>query len=216
MKKILKAAFLIIMVLFITNSQIKAQDEISKTRFGIKGGINKILLYTNNAYSTKMISTFHFGLFAKFTLSHSFAIQPEINYSPKGGEITYNDLLLNGSVRFNYNYLEVPLLIVYNLFENCNIQAGPYAAFLISNKVSNVSGGNLFDFEKNINKSNNSHFDAGFAAGLSIDIGKLGMGIRYSYGFIKVAKESSVLDTFYTIPSAHNAVTSFYLSFSIN
>jgi hypothetical protein len=203
-------------MLFFGNSQIKAQQEISKTRFGIKGGVNKILLYTNDAYSTKMISTFHIGLYAKIPLTTSFAIQPEINYSPKGGELTYNDLVLNGSVRFIYNYLEVPLFLVYNLFENCNIYGGPYAAFLINSNISNVSNTNIFDFEKNINKSNNNSFDVGFAAGLSIDVGKLGMGIRYSYGFTKPARESTIFDTFRTIPNAHNAVTSFYLSFSIN
>jgi len=203
-------------VLFTGNSQIKAQEEVNKTKFGIKAGVNKILLYTNEAYSTKMISTFHLGLFAKFPVSKAFAIQPEINYSPKGGEITYNDLFLNGAVRFNYNYLEVPLLIVFNLFENCNIHAGPYAAFLMSSKVSNVLNTNLFDFEKNFNKSNNNNFDAGIALGLSIDVGMLGMGIRYNYGFLKVAKQSSVLDTFYAIPNSHNAVTAFYLSYSIH
>lgn len=206
-----------LLLIFMCYRSANAQYETKKVkRYGIKGGFNNTMLNAKGALSTKMITTYSFGLFAKLPIINNIAIQPEINYMPKGGEITYNGLLLNGTVQFNFRYLEVPLLIVVNINDNFNIHAGPFAGILISSKVSNVLITNLFDFENNINKSDNNTLDAGFILGVGIDMGTITLGIRYNYGFTKVVKERSIQGISYTIPDAHNSLISFYISLSLN
>jgi hypothetical protein len=155
-------------------------------------------------------------LFAKLPIAKHFAFQPEIYYSPKGAQLTYNGTLINGTVLFNFRYLEVPLMIVVNVTDNFNFQIGPYASLLLSSKVTNVYNTNLFDFEKNINSGDNNKLDAGLAIGAGIDVGAISIGFRYNHGLSTVVKENTSYGIAYTIPDANNGVISFYLSLALN
>ncbi|MES2478354.1 MAG: porin family protein [Bacteroidota bacterium] len=199
-----------------------AQENHDKRGFvvasaGIKGGLNLSNLYTDDAEKEKMLMGFNIGLFAKLPIARYLAIQPELYFTTKGAEITYNNPFVSGVGRFRYNYIEMPILLVINLNENFNIHGGPYAAYMVSGDVTNKSGNSLFNFEDNINTDDYNKFDVGVAAGAGIDIGAVGLGARYSYGIGKVGKERTYLGTTtYTFPNAHNSVVSLYITISLN
>lgn len=184
-------------------------------RIGIKGGMNFSKLITKDADNTKILNSFNLGVYAKLPVAKHIALQPELYYTPKGGEITYKGNVINGTALFNFRYLEVPLMIVVNITDNFNVQIGPYASFLLSSKVTNVSDNNLFDFEKNIDASDNNKLDIGIAIGAGIDVSIISLGFRYNYGFNKVVNEKTFLGASYTIPDAHNGVINFYISLSL-
>jgi hypothetical protein len=53
-------------------------------------------------------------LYAKFPITNSVSIQ-QISYTTKGAELSYNNALQTGTATFKTNYIEVPVLLVFNL-----------------------------------------------------------------------------------------------------
>jgi hypothetical protein len=44
-------------------------------------------------------------------ITNSVSIQPEISYTTKGAELSYNNAFANGTATFKTNYIEVPVLL---------------------------------------------------------------------------------------------------------
>lgn len=214
----MKNTFILLLIssLFVcmTPTSAKAQTTNSQI-FGIKGGINFSNLYAKDGADNKMLTGFNLGLFAKLPVSTTFAIQPELYYTTKGAQSTYNSTFINGTFQYNFNYLEVPLLFVLNITDHFNLHAGPYVAYMLNGKVKNNSNVNSIGFDEKINTEDYNKFDAGFAAGAGIDLGAVSLGARYSYGLTKVGKERTSAGTTYTTPDATNGVMSLYVSYSL-
>jgi hypothetical protein len=103
--KILFTSFLV--VCFIGITTISAQENDGDgTRIGIKGGVNFSALYTKDADKSKSQTGFNVGLFSKLPITNYLAIQPELYFTTKGAEVTYNDVLVDGTAEFNLNYVE--------------------------------------------------------------------------------------------------------------
>ena len=205
----------LVSIFLLISFSIQAQDSIP-TRIGIKGGVNFSTLYAENVDDTKMLTGINLGLFAKLPLSDHFALQPELYYTMKGAEVKYNNFFVDGTARFNLNYIEVPLLLVINITDFVNIHVGPYASYLISGRAKNESNVNLFDFEENLDTDDYNKFDLGIAAGVGLDFNAISLGLRYNHGTTTIGKEETFLGTTYTFPDAKNGVLSLYLSLSLN
>ena len=190
--------------------------QASDAKIGIKGGVNFSNLYTQDVDDSNMLTGFNLGLFAKVPITNFFAIQPEIYYTGKGSELTYNNLFANGTAKFKLNYIEVPILAVINITKNLNIHGGPYLGYLINGKVTNESNVTLFDFENALETGDFNRFDAGLAVGAGIDFEALSLGVRYNYGLTQVGKERNFAGTNYTFPDGKNSVFNIYAAFSFN
>ena len=193
----------------------KAQESMH-AQFGVKGGLNLSNLYTSESSGSDLLVGFNLGFFDKLPLTETIAIQPEFYLTTKGSSVTYNGLLLDGTAKFNLTYLEVPVLVVVNLTPVLNVQFGPYLAYLVDGKVTNVANVSLFNFEQNMNVDDYNRFDAGVAVGAGIDLGSLTIGARYNYGLTKVGKTRTILGSSYTIPNANNGVINFYVALGFN
>jgi hypothetical protein len=205
-------------VLFLAQpSACNAQDIRSNpVRFGVKGGLNFSNLDVQDATNARWLIGFNLGLFTKQPITNFIAIQPELYYTTKGSNVTYNNLFVDGTARFNFNYLEFPLLLVLNPSDNFNIHVGPYVSYLLNGIVTNASSINLFNFENNINVDDYNRLDVGIVVGAGIDLGALGIGVRYNFGFTKIGRERSFLGNTYTFPDARNGVLNAYVSLSLN
>jgi len=185
-------------------------------QFGVRGGLNLSNLYTSDAKSSDMIVGFNLGVFDKLPVTNFFAIQPEFSITTKGASVTYNNLFVDGTAKFNLTYLEVPVLCVVQVTNLLNIQFGPYVAYMIDGKVKNEANINLFNFEQNINVNDYNRIDAGAVLGAGLDVGSFTMGARYNLGLTKVGKTKTFLNSTFAVPDANNAVINFYLSAAFN
>jgi len=220
MKNITRIIVLTLLLTALTQLTIKAQTPPKTkadypTRFGVKGGVNFSNLYGPKIEKAEPLTGYHVGLFAKLPLIKMVAVQPEVYYTTKGGDVTYSNMFA-GKARFKLNYIEIPLLLMVNLSPNFNVHAGPYAAVLLNGVVRNQSAITVFDFERNIDTQDYNRLDAGFAVGGGVDVGAFGLGARYSLGLTTVGKERSFLGTNYSFPNASNGVLNFYVSLGIN
>lgn len=207
MKNTKKTLYAAVVTGLLAFTGMQAQEKTAA--FGFKGGLNFSNLYTDTVDDNNVLTGFNAGLYAKLPITNSIAIQPEVNFTTKGAELTYNSFGVNGTAKFNTNYIEVPVLLVANLTENFNIHAGPYAAYMVSGKTTNDS--NLGSSERTLDTNDFNKFDAGIAAGVGIDLDAVNFGVRYSYGLTKIGKEGEFLSS-----DAKNSVLSAYIGLRLN
>lgn len=204
----------LVLVFFFAVIQISTAQEKSEYKLGFKGGVNFTNVGTKTGVTNKSLTGVHFGLFAKLPITNSFAVQPELYFTTKGGELTYQNVVVDGTAKFNLNYIEVPVLAVFKIFPGFNFQVGPYASYLVSSKVKNVNEVS-FNFEDNIQSGDFNKFDTGVMAGFGIDVKSVEIGVRYNFGLLKVGKDKTYLGTNYIFPDGKNSAINAYVSYSI-
>jgi hypothetical protein len=211
----MKKTVIFISVLFsligMVSMQLQAQ-ETKSMQFGIKGGLNLSSLSSSDGSKSDNLLGFNLGVFDKFQVASMIAIQPEIYVTTKGSSVTYDNLFTNGTAKFNLTYVEVPLLCVVNFTKLIDIQFGPYVAYMVDGKVTNVGNVGLFDYEKNINVNDYNRIDGGVVLGAALELGSITVGARYNWGLTKVGKTKTILGSDYTIPDATNRVINFNLA----
>jgi hypothetical protein len=179
-------------------------------RTGIKAGLNASSLYLNDVNDRHERIGFHVGVFTQVPVSSFFAIQPELQYSTKGVSANYNLLGATGRNTFKLNYIELPVLATFKLGNSVDLQAGPYASYLVGSKVT--SDGDLGSDYRNINRDNFNTFDYGIAGGLNIYFGTAMLGLRFGQGLQPVAKDGGAR---LLMGKAKNAVGQVSLGFTI-
>ena len=149
----------------------------SNSGFGVKGGVNFATLNGSDKEvlgNFNVLTTFHAGIYTQFSLGDFFSIQPEALYSRKG--IERNDST------FRFDYLEVPVLAVFNITENVSVHFGPQVGVMMSAKEE--------DTEIDLEPLNT--FDYGIAAGAEARLSIFRLGARYNLGFADLRKENNL------------------------
>ena len=131
------------------------------------------------------LTQYHFGAYTQIGVTNRFSIQPEILYQRKGFKATgekavqSQDPTLEGTTT-KLSYLSVPVLLVFNVFDNVAIQVGPQASYLL----------NVRDGKKTIDASTYkfNSVDVGVVAGLEAKIEFLRVGARYDYSLTDLRK----------------------------
>lgn len=144
--------------------------------FGIKGGVSFATLRGSDKEvlgNFKGLTTWHAGIYTQFSLGNTFSIQPEALYSRKGME--------RDDMAYRFDYLEVPILAVFNITENISLHAGPQIGILMSAKEG--------DTEVSIEPLNT--FAYGVAAGAEARLSFFRLGTRYNLGLEDLRKEDN-------------------------
>lgn len=193
LKKLIGAGF--IACLLFGTSQVQAQDDNPGPKFGIKGGVNLSQLFVDqpNVEDENMKVGYHVGLFGKIPVSDFLAVQPELLYTNTGSKITYggsdlSDLLgiEEGEVRFNLNYIQVPVALVANLGA-FNIHAGPYVSYLLGANVKDLEVTDLSSNEvADLDTDSFNRIDYGLVGGIGVNFSNISVGARYNYGLREI------------------------------
>src|SRR5688572_6418245 len=108
--------------------------------FGIKGGVNFNQLRGSdkgNISGLKNVTTWHAGLYGQFPVGGSsfFSIQPEILFNRRAFEAKDAN---QADIEFKTDYLEIPLLFVFNFLDNVSFHIGPQAGVLMTVKENEI------------------------------------------------------------------------------
>ena len=206
-KTILLIAFGVMMM-----SPAFSQDQ-NVTRVGVKGGVNFSNFRIGDDFADNNIKAgLNLGLFFKMPVSDAVAIQPEILYSSKGSKLEYNNFLQGeGEYRFNFNYLELPVLAVISLGDHFNIHAGPYVSYLTSVNIKDMQEDGSIQGVKDLNEKNFNRIDYGLAAGIGADFNGFIAGVRYNYGLNEVGESGSLSGQ--VLNDSRNSVGTIYIGF---
>ena len=164
-------------------------------KIGIKGGLNLSQLYVDqpNAEDENMKLGLNVGVFGKIPISNFLAVQPEVLYSNVGSKVTYggsnlaNTLGIEpGEVRFNLNYVQVPVALAVNVGP-LNVHAGPYLSYLISANVKDLKSANLNPTNVVALETDDfNRVDYGLLFGVGFDVQGVTIGARYNYGLREI------------------------------
>lgn len=164
-------------------------------KIGIKGGLNLSQLYVDqpNAEDESMKLGLNFGIFGKIPVSNFLAVQPEVLYSNVGSKITYGGSDLEnvlgiepGEVRFNLNYVQVPIALAANVGP-LNLHAGPYFSYLLSANVKDLKSSSLNTADiADLDTDDFNRLDYGLLFGVGFDVQGVTVGVRYNYGLREV------------------------------
>ena len=162
---------------------------------GIKGGLN-IVNIADNTDNIQLLpgsssrTSFHAGSFVSLDLPSKLFVQGEILYSRKGYSFPGDPNAIpsdNGVI--NLNYLNVPLVIGYNIVDKLNIILGPEFGYL-------VSAQSVFDTESFDIQGAFENFDFGVAGGLQyLVFKKFIIEARYIYGISSIFGDLQITDT---------------------
>jgi len=173
MKKIIFACFLLTLVT--KNSQAQLQ-------FGLKGGVN----YNSDSFESvsndvlngaKTKTGIHTGLWLRAKLPViGFYIRPEIVYTELNNSVNYESpFSAPKTTDFKFRKIDVPVLIGKKFLGIGNVFAGPSFQYILSS-----------DFELNdLREVSSESFSLGIQLGAGIELGRLGIDLRWERGLSK-------------------------------
>lgn len=182
-----------------------------KARAGFKGGLNVSNLYIDDVDDENARLGFNVGVYGQLFASEAFALQPELLFSTKGSKNQYNNAFFDQEVKFNLNYLDLPVLAVFKLGESAEIHVGPYVSYLLSSNVD--YSGDLSNGSDEVDKDNLKSFDYGLSGGFGLNFGDFQIGARYNYGLAEIADSENARDI---LGDAKNSCAQVYVAFNLN
>jgi len=189
---------------------ISSNTAVAQMRAGIKGGLNVSNLYVDDVDDENARYGFNVGVYGQLFSSDVFAIQPELLFSTKGTKAEYGGNFFDQTIKFNLNYLDLPVLAVLKLGESAEIHLGPYISYLLNANISH--DGDLGSGVDDLDKDNFKSFDYGLAGGFGLNFGNLQVGARYNYGLAKIADDDDA-ETF--LGDSKNSVAQIYVAFNL-
>jgi hypothetical protein len=171
-----------------------------KTTFGVRAGVNisKWNFAEEEAgYRARSKAGLEAGFLADIKLSKQFSLQPELLYSRYGTGLASQ----GESVKYNVNYLVIPVLAKYSLRGNgLSFLAGPQVGFLLSaNYKYQGTKNNLKEY------LNATNFFAVLGADYTFPIG-ISVGARYNFSLGEIQKEgeTKVRENSFGISAGYN------------
>ena len=167
-KRILVLSMALLLTAFYANAQ---------SGFGIKGGLS---YNTNGELSefsndTKTIienegkgkSGYNVGIYGKIGLGPIY-LRPELVYTK-----TTSEYILNSeAVDYNIARLDMPVLVGLKLIGPLSVFAGPAFQYTLDNDFNDIDYADI-----------DNEFTVGFNFGASVELGRLGLDVRYERGF---------------------------------
>jgi|GEM_PF-604946 len=185
------------------------------TGFGIKGGFNLADVYGDNKSNYTdgaNYKTFHAGIYGQYGFNSRLSIQPELLYSRQGfkGGSTYN----NGTTTTTTNerrldYIQLPVLLVFNILDNVSIHAGPQVSLLT--KVMEDGKERKIANENKVYGYSYNTLDYGVSAGAEARVGPARVGARYTAGFADVINNQIAVTGNKALNDIRNSVFQVYL-----
>jgi len=171
MKKLISSAVLIIAITFMSYAQ-------NGSGFGIKGGLN----YNANGDYFESIGAaakhpdgnigYHFGVFGK--LGDKLYFKPEFMYTSTKSNY-------DGDT-FKMKKLDAPMLVGLRVLGPLNVFGGPSFQYILDTDFDGINIKNV-----------KNDFTVGLNFGIGLDLGKLGLDLRYERGFNK--NEATFINT---------------------
>ncbi len=146
------------------------------TSFGVKAGANFANISGDDVDDLSSRTGLYLGVLAEFGLTDLLAIQPELNFSMQGADLSEDGF--EGSVKLNY--INLPVMLKINVTDGLFFEAGPQLGFLMSADVE-IDGEeeDIKDEIKNID------FGGNLGVGYQLDNG-LFFNARYNIGLANI------------------------------
>ncbi|MTG98868.1 MULTISPECIES: porin family protein [Myroides] len=165
---------------------LTANAQTPDVKIGAKAGVNFANINGSDANGDTR-TAFHIGAVAEIFINEKFSIQPELLYSAQGMKFDdideyYNDntfITTSNTYTTKLDYITIPVMAKYYIFQGLNVQAGPQFAF---NVAAKSAGEDMKDVIKTFD------FGLNFGLGYELPLG-LFVDARYNLGLSNVTKK---------------------------
>ncbi|MCF6182913.1 outer membrane beta-barrel protein [Lutibacter sp.] len=199
-KRIVLFSIVFLVTFFISNAQ---------SGFGIKAGLG----YNSNGEFSEIISdtqtiinnkgagksSFNIGFYGKLDLGMIY-IRPELVYTKTTSEYQLN----SQSTDYKLSKLDLPVLVGFKVIGPLNVFAGPAFQYVLDNNFKGLK----YESIKN-------NFTVGLNIGASIELGKLGLDVRYERGLSKNEANWTNAGNIFTLDSRPDQII-FNLSYRLS
>ncbi len=196
-KRIVLFSIVFLATFFISNAQ---------SGFGIKAGLGynsngKFSSDTQTIINNKGAgkSSFNIGFYGKLNLGMIY-IRPELVYTKTTSEYQLN----LQSTDYKLSKLDLPVLVGFKVIGPLNVFVGPAFQYILNN-----------DFKGLKYESIKNDFTVGINIGASIELGKLGIDVRYERGLSKNEANWTNADNVFTLDSRPDQII-FSLSYRLS
>lgn len=184
----MKKLTILLIVAFIISALLPLNAQ-SKVGLGIKAGINisdQVTSGTGENVNIQSILRFHGGAYFTYSVLDKLAVQPELLFSGKGSD--WDDPAYN--VKDLLTYIDIPVLIRYQLVKIVNIHAGPQFAYLLSATQKDKSSGDVINIDDYYKKP-----DLGLVLGVEANLPyRINFTIRYVIGLIPTTTDVEYIE----------------------
>lgn len=184
MKKYLLS--LLIAFLAVIFCKINAQEKFG---FGIKAGINysdQVTSGKGENVNVRSIIRFNGGAYFNLFFLDKVAVQPEILISGKGSD--WDDPAYD--VKDLLTYIDIPVLLRYQVIDMLNLQAGPQLGYLLSASQKDKSSGEVINIDDYYKKP-----DLGIVIGAEANLPfKINLTVRYVIGLIATSTDVEYIE----------------------
>lgn len=184
-KLLLSAAFAVCSVIAVNAQEVK---------FGVKAG-PQIANLTGDDFFDEADSKFgfHAGVYANIKFGgDQFAFQPELLFSTQGAKLDEQGV----DIKYNLNYLNIPLMLKWYAYEGFNVEFGPQVGFNMSAKAKGEFLGQSFN--EDMEDIETIDFGLNIGAGYELESG-INFGIRYGLGLTEIAKEEGPKNSVFSL-----------------
>ncbi|MBL7741076.1 MAG: PorT family protein [Chitinophagaceae bacterium] len=149
----------------------------AQLNFGVKAGLNMADITGKDVYDYRSKAGIYVGGFASLDLTEKLSAKAEMFYSVQGAR--WDD----DNEKTMLNYVQIPVLLKYNIASGFYAEAGPQVGFLLKAKDNNE--GDVYSIKEFVKKNDVSLV---IGAGYAINE-RIGVNTRYNAGLVKFYDE---------------------------
>ena len=205
-----KTAIILFAALFIFALQAQAQ-----VRGGVRAGLNMAtwggdavgsfsdMMNATGYMKSEMRPGLHAGAYLRVPLNNVVSLEPGLYYSGKGMQITQtfetNSIIKpRATINNNSHYIEMPVLLRFNVGPGFQVYAGPQLSYLVENRVRAEAGilGLSYEHEWKVDPGLRKA-DFGITGGLGYEFaGGINLQAGYEYGLSSLDEGKSNVDAY--------------------
>ena len=185
--------------------------------FGLKGGWTASTIRgadQSNYADLSARNNFHAGAYAQFGFSPKTSLQVEALYSRQGYKAAsqFRPAGMQDKYETQLDYVQVPVLFVYNFVDNVSFHVGPQVALLVNAKENKTA--------VNLSTRNYNSLDYGAVGGIEARVGPARVGGRYVLSLADIYNdpkmENGVMTPSGSIDNIKNSVIQVYVGFGFS
>ena len=164
--------------------------------FGAKAGLNLAKFSGSDADLMETSPKFKLGTtiggFVTYPLSDKLVIRPEVLFTQKGAKYKESEDGIDAKWKFKMNWLEIPVLAVYEVANNINVFAGPFLELYLNGEsvIKVEGGGESYDADEKIEGDEVNSLGLGliFGGGYGLT-DNIDVEARFSLGLTSIDKD---------------------------
>ncbi|WP_194774178.1 porin family protein [Pararhodonellum marinum] len=186
-----KCFVLALLGMFMSSAGLFAQE----STFGVRVGPSFTTLGgEEGGDGSKFRIGYHFGVYGNFAVSESFSFEPGLQFASKGASAD-EGLGPGVTASIRNGYLDIPLLLKFQVAEQFFLFFGPQPSFLLASAFEIKDGNNNITISGSEAKNLWKDFDFAGVVGFGSNFGDgFNIQLSYEHGFANI---SDISDSFY-------------------